>query len=52
VFVKIEDDLEGLIYPNEIDKEVMDKLKPSDKIKAQIIKMEPEQAKIGLSARC
>ena len=52
VFVRIEDDLEGLIYSSEIDKEVMERLKPGDKIKAQIIKINPDQAKIGLTARC
>ena len=52
IFVKLDDDLEGLIYSSEIDKEVMDRLKTGDKIKAQVIKIEPEQAKIGLSARC
>ncbi|MFH1622083.1 MAG: 30S ribosomal protein S1 [Candidatus Omnitrophota bacterium] len=52
VFVKIEDDLEGLIYSSEIDKEVMEKFKPGDRIKAQIIKIDPDQAKIGLTARC
>ena len=51
VFVRIEGDLEGLIYTGEIEKEVMDKLKPGDKIKAKIIKVDIEQAKIGLSAK-
>jgi small subunit ribosomal protein S1 len=51
VFVKLEEDLEGLIYSNEIDKEEASKLKPGDKIKAKIIKVDVEQAKIGLSAR-
>ncbi|MDD5292475.1 MAG: 30S ribosomal protein S1 [Candidatus Omnitrophica bacterium] len=52
VFVKIDDEIEGLIYSNEIDKEAMDKLKPGDKIKAQIIKIDEAQGKIGLTARC
>jgi small subunit ribosomal protein S1 len=52
VFVRIENDLEGLIFSSEIDKEVMEKLKPGDKIKCQVIKIDPEQAKIGLSTRC
>ncbi len=51
VFVKLEENLEGLIYANEIDKEVLEKLKPSDKIKVKVIKVDVEQAKIGLSAR-
>ncbi len=52
VFVKVDNDLEGLIFSNEVDKEVMEKLKPGDKIKAQIIKIDQDQAKIGLTARC
>ena len=51
VFVKIDDELEGLIYSSEIDKETLEKLKPSDKIKVKVIKVDVEQAKIGLSAR-
>lgn len=51
VFVKIEDNLEGLIYSSEIDKDAADKLKPSDKIKVKVIKIDTEQGKIGLSAR-
>ena len=51
VFVKIDDNLEGLIYASEIDKEIADKLKPSDIIKAKVIKVDVEQAKIGLSAK-
>ena len=51
VFVKIEEDLEGLIYSSEIDKETMAKLKVGDKIKARIIKVDIEQGKIGLSAK-
>lgn len=49
VFVKIEKDLEGLVYTNEIDKEVMQSLKIGDKIKVKIIKVDTEQGKIGLS---
>ena len=51
VFVKIDDDLEGLIYANEIDKDEVSKLKPADKIKAKVIKVDVEQAKIGLTAK-
>ncbi len=51
VFVKIEEELEGLIYSSEIDKETATALKPGDKIKAKVIKVDVEQAKIGLSAR-
>lgn len=51
VFVKLEENLEGLIYANEIEKETLEKLKPSDKIKVKVIKVDVEQAKIGLSAK-
>ena len=51
VFVKIEEDLEGLVYASEIDKETVSQLKPKDKFKVKIIKVDVEQAKIGLSAK-
>jgi len=51
VFVKIEEELEGLIFANEIDKEAAAQAKPGDKIKVKVIKVDVEQAKIGLSAR-
>ncbi|MBM3245890.1 MAG: S1 RNA-binding domain-containing protein, partial [Candidatus Omnitrophica bacterium] len=51
VFVKIKEDLEGLVYASEIDKDTAAKLKPADKIKVKVIKVDVEQAKIGLSAR-
>lgn len=51
VFVKLEEDLEGLVFAGEIDKNLMESLKPQDKIKVKIIKIEPRSAKIGLSAR-
>ncbi|MHB8155106.1 MAG: S1 RNA-binding domain-containing protein, partial [Candidatus Omnitrophota bacterium] len=51
VFAKIDDDLEGLIYSSEIDKETVANLKPGDKIKVKVIKVDVEQAKIGLTAR-
>jgi len=51
VFVKIEEELEGLIYSSEIDKEKISQLKPGDKIKVKVIKVDVEQAKIGLSAK-
>ena len=51
VFVKITDDLEGLIYASEIDKEKSAALKPGDKIQVKVTKVDVEQAKIGLSAR-
>lgn len=51
VFVKIEQDLEGLIFSSEIDKEVLANLKIGDKLKVKVIKVDVEQAKIGLSAK-
>jgi small subunit ribosomal protein S1 len=51
VFVKINDDLEGLIYSSEIEKDTVANLKPGDKIKVKVIKVDVEQAKIGLTAR-
>jgi small subunit ribosomal protein S1 len=51
VFVKIEEDLEGLIYSSEIDKEKISQLKPQDKIEVKVIKVDVEQAKIGLTAK-
>ncbi len=51
VFVKMEEDLEGLIYSSEIDKDAATNLKPGDKLQVKIIKVDVEQAKIGLTAR-
>jgi len=51
VFVKIEDDLEGLVYTSEIDKEQVANLKAGDKINVKIIKVDTEQGKIGLSTK-
>ena len=51
VFVKIDEELEGLIFSSEIDKEQVAQLKPQDKIKVKVIKVDVEQAKIGLSAK-
>jgi small subunit ribosomal protein S1 len=51
VFVKIDEDLEGLVYTSEIDKERIAQLKPGDKLKVKVIKVDVEQAKIGLSAK-
>lgn len=51
VFVKITEDLEGLVYASEIDKDAVAKLKPGDKIKVKVIKVDVEQAKIGLSSK-
>lgn len=51
VFVKIDQDLEGLIFSNEIDKDALANLKVGDKLKVKVIKVDIEQAKIGLSAK-
>lgn len=51
VFVMIEQDLEGLVYTNEIDKDSVLNLKVGDKIKVKIIRIDIEQGKIGLSAK-
>lgn len=51
VFVKITEDLEGLIYASEIDKDAVSALKPGDKINVKVIKVDVEQAKIGLTAK-
>ncbi|MGA2775763.1 MAG: 30S ribosomal protein S1 [Candidatus Omnitrophota bacterium] len=51
VFVKIDEELEGLVYSSEIDKDTLSKLKAGDKIKVKVIKVDVEQAKIGLSAK-
>ncbi len=51
VFVKLKDDLEGLIYSQEIDNETLEKLKHQDIIQVKVIKVDVEQAKIGLSAK-
>jgi len=51
VFVKIDEDLEGLVYASEIEKDKLAELKPQDKLKVKVIKVDVEQAKIGLSAK-
>ncbi len=51
VFVKLEEDLEGLVYMSEMDKSLAEHLKPHDKVKVKIVKVDPEQMKIGLSMK-
>jgi len=51
VFVKLEQNLDGLVYSSEIDKEQLEKLKIADKLKVKVIKVDTEQMKIGLSAK-
>ena len=51
VFVKLEEDLEGLVYSSEIEKDKMAQLKSGDKLPCKIIKVDVEQMKVGLSAK-
>jgi len=51
VFVKIDEELEGLVYSSEIDKDKAAALKQGDKIQVKVIKVDVEQAKIGLTAK-
>jgi len=51
VFCKIDEELEGLVFSSEIDKEAAASLKSGDKLTVKVIKVDVEQAKIGLSAR-
>ncbi|MFH1577584.1 MAG: 30S ribosomal protein S1 [Candidatus Omnitrophota bacterium] len=51
VFVKLEEGLEGLVFSGEIDPAQLSALKVGDKLKVKVIKVDVEQAKIGLSAK-
>jgi len=51
VFVKLEDDIEALVYSSEIDKTQAAALKPGDKLQVKIIKVDVEGMKIGVSAK-
>jgi small subunit ribosomal protein S1 len=51
VFVKLEDDIEALVYSSEIDKTQANALKPGDKLQVKVIKVDVEGMKIGVSAR-
>ena len=51
VFVKLEDDIEALVYSSEIDKTQATSLKAGDKLQVKIIKVDVEGMKIGVSAR-
>jgi len=51
VFVKLEDDIEALVYSSEIDKEMASALKAGDRLRVKIIKVDVEQMKIGVSAK-
>jgi sRNA-binding carbon storage regulator CsrA len=39
------------VYSSEIDKEKAEGLKPGEKLKVRVIKVDVEQMKIGVSAR-
>lgn len=55
LFVELEEGLEGLVYASEIDYQQPQKLedlfKIGDNIKVKVIKVDPEQRKIGLSMK-
>ena len=51
VFVKLEEDLEGLVFSTEIDPAQISSLKIGDKLKVKVIKVDIEQTKIGLSTK-
>jgi small subunit ribosomal protein S1 len=51
VFVKLDEEVEALVYSSEIDKEEAAKLKAGDKIRVKVIKVDVEQMKIGVSAK-
>jgi len=51
LFVKIEDDLEGLVFADEIEEDQKSTLNVGDKIKVKVIKVDAKNAKIGLSAK-
>ncbi len=51
VFVKLDQDIEALIYSSEIDKAVAAALNPGDKIPVKVIKVDVEQMKIGVTSK-
>ncbi len=51
VFVRLDGEVEALVYSSEIDKEQAVSLKPGDKLRVKIIKVDAEQMKIGVSTR-
>jgi len=51
VFVKLEEEIEGLIYASEIEKPRADSFKTGDKVSVKVIKVDVDQMKIGLSAK-
>jgi len=51
VFVRLEEELEGLVFADEVDPELVQSLKADDAMKVKVIKIDPDSAKIGLSAK-
>lgn len=51
VFVRLDDDVEALVYSSEIEKDKAEALKPGDALRIKIIKVDVEQMKIGVSAK-
>jgi len=51
VFVKLEEELEGLVFSDEIEADVLQSLKPQDRLKVKVIKLDAKNAKIGLSSK-
>lgn len=51
VFVKLDNEVEALVYSSEIEKEKAAALRPGDKLRVRIIKVDIEQMKIGVSAK-
>ncbi len=51
VFVKLDEEVEALVYSSEIEKEKAATLKPGDRLKVKTIKVDVEQMKIGVSAK-
>ena len=51
IFVRLDNFVEALVYSSEIEKEKAAALKPGDKIRVKIIKIDVEQMKIGVSAK-
>ena len=49
VFVKIDENLEGLVFSGEIEKDQMESLNIGEKMQVKIMKIDPGSAKIGLS---
>jgi len=50
IFVRLDNELEGLLYINEIPKEEYEKVNIGDKIEVKIIKVDVDQMRIGLGS--